>query len=213
MRRSWAACALGGCWLALAPPLARAQSQSLQSQSMQSQAWGMAGLMAQLAQVRAATATFTEQKTLHLLTAPLTDTGTLTYAAPDQLEKKIFAPVPEDFRLQGDAARYTGPDQQVRTFSLRQAPQLAGLVEGIRDVLAGDAPALQRFYAIRLSGGPAHWQLLLRPRDQQLSAYLAWMAVTGSGARITGIDSASGNGDHAEMRVTETLTGTAPHAP
>ncbi len=166
------------------------------------------GLMAQLAKVPAASASFTETKSLALLTTTLRSSGTLSYTAPDYVRKTTLSPAPQDFVLQNSSVTLT-MNGQTKQFTLSQAPQLAGLVEGVRATLAGDLPTLQRYYSLSLSGGPDQWQLLLRPRDSALAKMLAWMSITGDGNRITEIDSADAKGGETKMQVSETIQ----HAP
>ncbi|MDE2390280.1 MAG: outer membrane lipoprotein carrier protein LolA [Rhodospirillales bacterium] len=166
------------------------------------------GLMSALGQVRAASASFTETKTLPLLTTPLQSSGTLDYVAPDYVRKTTTAPAPQNFLLQNGMVTLT-LNGQTQRFTLAQAPQLAGLVEGVRATLAGDLPALQRYYDLSLSGRADHWQLLLRPRDPALAKMLAWMSITGTGDKITEIDSADTKGGETRMQVRETIL----HAP
>ncbi|MDE1896875.1 MAG: outer membrane lipoprotein carrier protein LolA [Rhodospirillales bacterium] len=162
------------------------------------------GLMAQLAEVRAASARFTETKSLALLTTTLQSSGTLDYKAPDYVRKTTTTPAPQNFLLQNGIVTLT-TNGQTQHFTLAQAPQLAGLVEGVRATLAGDLPALRRYYNLSLSGGPEHWQLLLHPRDPALAKMLAWMSITGSGDTITEIDSADAKGGTTRMQVRETI--------
>ncbi len=162
------------------------------------------GLLANLAQVRAASASFTESKSLPLLTTPLQSSGTLDYVAPDYVRKTTTTPAPQNFLLQNGMVTLT-LNGQTQRFTLAQAPQLAGLVEGVRATLAGDLPALQRYYDLSLSGGADHWQLLLHPRDPALAKMLAWMSITGSGNKITEIDSADAKGGETRMQVRETI--------
>ncbi len=183
----------------LPPPTAAAQTAP---------AFTLPALMAQLAKVRASSASFTETKSMPLLTTTLQSSGTLSYAAPDYVRKTTLTPAPQDFTLQNDTVTLS-LNGQIKRFTLSQAPQLAGLVEGVRATLAGDLPALQHYYTLSLSGGPAHWQLLLRPRDPALASMLAWMSITGQDNRITEIDSADAKGGETKMQVNETIQ----HAP
>jgi hypothetical protein len=168
--------------------------------------WGLVTLMHQMAQVKSASAHFSERKTLHVLDAPLIAAGTLTYVAPDYLQKRTLTPSLEIFVLDhGQASLTGGPAGQSQTFSLRGAPQIGGLVEGIRATLTGDLPALEQYYSVELSGDDAAWQLILRPKDPAAARFVAWILIRGSSARITVIDTASGNGDHSEMGVSEDI--------
>jgi Outer membrane lipoprotein carrier protein LolA-like len=198
MRVCWPLGAIG-LLLATTAPLASAQSST---------AWGLEPLMQSLAQVHAASAEFTETKTMAVLKTPLQTSGTLRYVAPDYLRKTVLAPTRQDFVLQNAAVTLTtgGKTQQ---FNLSQAPPLAGLVEGVRATLAGDLPTLQRYYTIALSGSADTWQLLLRPRDAGLSHVLSWLSIRGSENRVTEIDTGGAGGDLTRMSVDETID----HAP
>lgn len=166
--------------------------------------WGMAQLMQTLAGVHAASASFTERENLQMLAAPLLTSGTLHYVAPDYVQKLTTAPAPQNFVLDhGKVTISSGPGSQTRVFSLNQAPQIAGLVEAIRATLAGDLPALQRYYTVQLTGDAAAWQLRLQPRDAGLAHFVNWISVRGSGDRISQIDTASFNGDATQMQVDE----------
>ncbi len=191
---------LAFCGMALLCPLAAAAQTT--------PGFTLPGLMADLAQVRAATASFTETKSLPLLTTSLQSRGTLDYKAPDYVRKTTTMPAPQNFLLQNGIVTLT-MNGQTRRFTLAQAPQLAGLVEGVRASLAGDLPALRRYYNLSLSGGPDHWQLLLHPRDPALAKMMAWMTITGAGDKITEIDSADAKGGETRMQVRETIL----HAP
>jgi hypothetical protein len=165
--------------------------------------WGLGPLMQSLAAVHGADATFTEIKTMALLTTPLRTSGTLRYRVPDYLRKTVLTPSRQDFVLQGNAVTLTIAGRTQR-FDLSQAPSLAGLVEGVRATLAGDLPSLRQYYVIQLSGGAALWQLLLRPRDAALGHVLSWMSIQGSGNRVTEVDTGGAHGDLTRMSVDET---------
>ncbi len=157
-----------------------------------------------LAEVKSATANFTERKTMAVLDAPLVVSGTLSYIAPDWMQKDTLLPVPERFVLSGRQVTMSGgADHQTHIFSLDDDPLIGGLTEGILATLAGNLPGLERVYDVQLTGSQADWQLLLRPKDARLSQMIRWMRIRGSLNRIEAIDTQSGNGDHSEMHVDE----------
>jgi hypothetical protein len=166
-------------------------------------AWGLPQLMASLAGVKAASAQFTERKTMAVLNAPLIETGLLRYQAPDRMEKMTLTPAPENFVLDAGQVSLTGADGRTHSFSLGQAPAIGGLAAGILATLAGDEPALEAIYHVRCSGGPAGWQLLLQPKDPALGKIIDWIAIRGRFADIDEIDTQSQNGDHSEMSIVE----------
>ncbi|MGH6975846.1 MAG: LolA-related protein [Stellaceae bacterium] len=188
-------------WLAATTPVAAAGPAAAADD------WGLPQLMQELAQVKSASAQFTERKTMHTLSAPLVASGTLGYVAPDLIQKVTLAPVPERFVLDGDKIVMTGgPDGQVHKFSLTDYPQIGGLVEGIRATLAGDLPTLGRFYTVQLTGSAADWQLLLQSKDADLVRFVKWIRIQGSGNRIEAIATENSDGDHSEMSIVEDVS-------
>jgi hypothetical protein len=164
--------------------------------------WGLVPLMHALAQVRTASARFTERQTAPVLNAPLISTGTLTYVAPDYLRKATLTPVPEVFTLEhGEVTLTGGASQGTHVFVLAQDPRIAGLVEGIRATLAGDLPALEHFYTVSLTGVQADWQLHLLPKDPSLARFLRAITVSGSQGRIATIDTQSSDGGDSIMSI------------
>ena len=168
--------------------------------------WGLPQLMSGMAAVKTASARFTERKTVPMLDAPLVEAGTLRYAAPDWMEKVTISP-PERFVLNGQLVTLSaGADNQIHVFSLNDDPRIGGLAGGILATLAGDLPALETVYTVRFSGGPAGWQILLRPKNTGLARFISWISISGTENRIAEIDTASGDGGHSEMSVAEDVS-------
>lgn len=166
--------------------------------------WGLPQLMQTLARVKSASAQFTERKTVHMLNAPLVTSGTLTYVAPDHMQKLTASPRPERFALDGDQVTIvSGPDNVTHRFSVADYPQIGGLVEGIRATLAGDLASLHRFYSVQLNGTASDWQLLLEPKDGDLTRFIKWVRIFGSGDRIRAINTEESDGDHSDMTILE----------
>jgi hypothetical protein len=171
--------------------------------------WGLPQLMTWLAQTRSASASFTERETSPVLSAPLTSTGTLTYVAPGYLRKQTSAPVPSIFTLQDGQVTLT-QGGATRRFALDEDPRIAGLVEAIRGTLAGDLPALQRFYDITLAGTPAAWQMTLVPRDPALARFLRAVIIEGAQGQVSLIDTQSADGGESQMSIAPAAASDAP---
>jgi outer membrane lipoprotein-sorting protein len=187
-------------WIALAVPAVAAA----QPAAAAAPPWDLMQLMHALQQVKSASGRFTERKTVHMLNAPLVSSGTLSYVAPDRMQKVTLSPVPERFVLDGDRITMAGgPDQQTHTFALTDYPQIGGLVEGIRATLAGDLPTLDRYYDLQLTGDAASWQLLLQPKDSKLTRFVKSIRIIGSENQIHAIDTEESDGDRSEMSIVE----------
>jgi outer membrane lipoprotein-sorting protein len=164
--------------------------------------WTLATLMASLQQVKSASALFTEHKYVGMLTQPLEASGTLTYVAPNRLEKITGAPATESILLQDDELSGTRSNGDRYSVSLSDHPDIAALVEGVRSTLAGDLPTLQRYYTVASDGTRAGWQLMLTPRDKDVRAKVELIRIVGVDAALQEIDVLEADGDHSEMFVT-----------
>jgi hypothetical protein len=192
--------------LALALSVVAALPAAAQSPTAQAPRWGLPQLMASLQQVKSASGQFVEHKTLRVLNQPLVASGTLLYVAPDQVQKITVSPQRERLALSGDTLTVEGgPDDRTRTMSLASYPEVAAFVEGIRATLAGDLPALERFYTVQLAGDPTSWQIDLQPREERLRKLVQSIRIRGSGDQIRAVDTEQGDGDHSEMSIVEDI--------
>jgi Outer membrane lipoprotein carrier protein LolA-like len=192
--------------LALALLVVVALPAAAQPPTAEAPRWGLPQLMASLQQVKSASGQFVERKTLRVLNQPLIASGTLLYVAPDQVQKITVSPQRERLALSGDMLTVEGgPDDRTRTMSLASNPEVAAFVEGIRATLAGDLPALERFYTVQFAGGPTSWQIELQPRDERLRKLVQWIRIGGSGDLIRAVNTEQGDGDHSEMSIVEDI--------
>jgi hypothetical protein len=164
--------------------------------------WGLVSLMAKLHEVREARAHFTERKYAAMLTAPLETSGTLSYVAPDRLEKITLAPAPESIVLHDDLLTGTEADGKHFSLSLKDRPEIAALVEGVRSTMAGDLATLDRYYSIAFEGNPADWHLALTPLDRSVRDKVDAIRIDGAGTQLTAIEVHEKDGDRSEMVVT-----------
>ncbi|HLZ64828.1 MAG TPA: LolA-related protein [Aliidongia sp.] len=164
--------------------------------------WGLVSLMAKLHAVPAAKAHFTERKYAAMLTAPLETSGTLSYVAPDRLEKITLAPAPESIELQHDLLTGTQANGDHFSVSLGDHPEIGALVEGIRSTMAGDLATLGRYYSIAFDGNPADWHLALTPLDRSVRDKVDAIRIAGAGTQLRAIEVHERDGDRSEMIVT-----------
>jgi hypothetical protein len=141
-----------------------------------------AALVAALKHDAPARTRYTEVRFSGLLDRPLILHGELEYRGPGELGKRVDAPYQEQTTIAGGSASVKRGDRPARTFSLSQAPELEGFLRGFSALLGGDATALQRDFTLAASGGSAHWQLQLKPRDERLARRIAAIEVDGAGA-------------------------------
>jgi hypothetical protein len=168
----------------------------------QEDGWDVAKLMQELGQVKRTQARFVERKYMKVLKAPLESSGTLTYAAPDRLEKRTLKPKPELLTIAGDSLAVEMQGKR-RTLRLQDYPVLWAFVESIRATLGGDQATLERFYAAEVEGGPARWQLYLVPRERSMRQVISQIRIGGGNARIELIEVQETKGDRSVMRIVE----------
>jgi hypothetical protein len=153
------------------------------------------GTMRALAAVREAHATFSEDKAIPELSAPLPSTGTLTWVAPNRLEKHTTWPSEEILRIEGDQLLLQRPEQNIRQeLSLDQSPDIRPFVEAIRSTMAGDLATLQRHFDLRFSPEGSGWRIQLTPLSLRIRAALQLVDLYGEGDRVLRVETRGSDG-------------------
>jgi outer membrane lipoprotein-sorting protein len=166
--------------------------------------WTINDLMRALSQRDHTQAEFTEAKYMRLLSRPLNLRGTLSYRAPDRLEKHTLQPNEEIMLVEGDKLRIQIPVRRIdRTFTMHELPVVWGFVESLRATLSGDRKALERIYSIELEGEVRNWQLTLRPRDPKMARVISEIQIGGAGGRVASFELREAGGDRSVMRIRE----------
>lgn len=160
----------------------------------------LGNLMALLAQRRHGVADFTQTQYLAVLKQPQRSEGVLSYDAPDHLEQRTLKPHPQTAVLDHGMLTLTRASRQ-RTVRLDEYPQLAPLIDSVRATLAGDLPALQRRFEIRLAGDLDHWQLELTPRESGLASGVQRIQINGERDSILQVEVQQGGGDRSLMTI------------
>ena len=193
-----ARCARAALWLFAAA----CASAAVAADSSDPAAWDVQRLMRELAQVKTANARFLERRHLGILTAPLDSSGTLVYIAPDRLEKHTLRPRPESLVLERNELTVESKERnQRRTLVLQDYPVIWAFVESIRATLAGDLPALSRFYQVGLDGGERRWRLSLIPSDPRLQDVVSEIRISGDRNWINAIEMIETGGDRSELTI------------
>jgi hypothetical protein len=193
LQKALAALVIMGCGIQAVLSLSEAETQPVLS---------LPQLLLRLSSVKMAKARFTERKYLHILTAPLEDSGTLIYIAPSVLQKNTLQPKFERLLVDRDTLTIER-ERKTQTLKLADYPQAWSLIEGIRATLAGDIAALDRYYESRLDGSIGSWRLVLRPRDKKMQEVVQSLRIFGTDTRIDRIETEERDGDHTEMTMIE----------
>ena len=156
--------------------------------------------MADLARHKGGRAKFVETRNLALLDKPLVATGELSYTPPDRLEKRTLTPKPELLRLDGDMLSIER-EQQKLSINLASQTEALAFVDSIRGTLSGNRAALEKNYALHLSGTRENWVLTLLPSEPKIAALLLRITVTGSHNQVRSIEYLQADGDRSLLAI------------
>lgn len=162
--------------------------------------WDVTRLFDSLAKERPGRAAFQEKKFLALLDRPVESSGELVFTPPDRLEKRTLAPRPESLTVDRELVTLERAGKR-QTLALREHPQVAVLIEGIRGTLAGDLASLTRTYSAALDGSAARWRLVLRPLDPSLGTLVERIEIAGSQAQVRSVAIFQADGDRSVMTI------------
>jgi hypothetical protein len=139
-------------------------------------------LIARLAKPAPASIAFTEVRFSRLLRAPLIVSGQLSYNSADSMDRQVEQPYREHTAIRGESVRVEREGEQPRSFALKHAPELRGLLSGFSALLAGDAAAIKRSFSVATKGDAASWTIELTPNDARARKRLQQIVVDGSNA-------------------------------
>ncbi|VAW77160.1 hypothetical protein MNBD_GAMMA13-806 [hydrothermal vent metagenome] len=157
-------------------------------------------LMQRLSRIDTLQVHFQEQKTLVLLEVPLTQSGTLTYRAPDYLKKQVEKPRYSLLEIEANRL-HTLDGEEERNFSLDRHPALRAFTEAYRSTLAGDRATLERYYKIQPSGTLEDWQLLLLPKTDAVRKFIRHIRLSGTSSSINSVETLKTSGDSSLMTI------------
>jgi hypothetical protein len=140
-----------------------------------------AELIARLEREAPSTLDFVEVRFSPLLVEPLIVGGELDYENEATLRRRVETPYSETTTISGESVRVER-DGESRTFTLRRAPELRGLLTGMIGLLGGDSAYLSQHFAITPTGDDASWQLDLAPTDDRVRQRLRAITVAGKEA-------------------------------
>jgi len=172
------------------------------SAAAQEEPWDFARLMAQLAQVQATQARYSEVRRVAVLQKPLQLSGTLLYERPALIEKRQILPFNEVIRAEGNWLTVER-EGKTRRIALLNEPLVAALVESLRATLAGDGAELERLYSVRVGGTRQRWTLALTPRELEVAGVVKSIDIAGSGSRIVRLEILEPGGDGSVMTIHE----------
>lgn len=165
-----------------------------------SAAFDIGQLMAELATHKGGRARFVEKRYLAVLDKPLVATGEMTYSPPDYLEKRTLTPKVETVVLDKDILSLER-DKRKLSINLARQPEALAFVDSIRGTLSGNRSALEKNYALHLSGSQDKWVLTLLPSEQKIAALVQRITVSGSRNQVYNIEYLQADGDRSVLAI------------
>jgi outer membrane lipoprotein-sorting protein len=163
-------------------------------------AFGLPDLMKLLAQTRSGEASFTEQRYVRGLDAPLAASGTLSFAAPNRFARHTLKPRAESMTVDGNQLTLVRGGRS-RSMQLDAMPELVGLVEAVRGTLTGNGQVLARHFQPSVSGDLQAWTLELVPLGGSMRAAVAKLRIAGEQGELRRIDIDLTDGDSSTMTI------------
>ena len=157
------------------------------------------GLIARLARPAPASIAFTEVRVSPLLREPLVVSGVLEFSGPGSLDRHVRKPYREDTSIRGESVRVEREGEQSRSFALKRAPELRGLLTGFSSLLSGDAAGLKRSFDVRAQGSDQAWTLQLVPLDARARKRLQKLEIVGHEATPRCFSLLNGDGGASVM--------------
>lgn len=173
----------------------------------QAQAPSLDQLLAQFRAVPGLECRFHEEKQIALLTMPITSEGTVHYARPSRLVRRITSPSPQIVLV--DAGRLQMSEGgRVETIDLASQPVVRSFVETFARLLAGDRAALEATYAMEYapSSSGSTWTLTLRPRSAPLDRFLREIRFEGDGTSLRRMVMSEVSGDVTTTTFSDVVT-------
>jgi hypothetical protein len=141
-----------------------------------------AELIARLARPAPASIMFAEVRFSPLLVEPLVVGGELDYEDGATLRRRVERPYRETTTISGETVRVERDGESARTFALRRAPELRGLLTGMVGLLGGDTAFLNEHFRLAAAGDDDAWRLDLAPTDDRVRQRVRTITVAGSAA-------------------------------
>jgi outer membrane lipoprotein-sorting protein len=162
----------------------------------------VAELMSAFADNTYGTVSFTEKKYISILDLPVESSGELLFVPPARLEKRTLKPKAETLVLDGDALTIERQAQK-HTLQLKDYPEMAAMIVGIRATLAGDREALEQVYHLDLEGSRDRWTLMLTPLAARVAFVLARIRIDGTRNEVRTVEIVLADGDRSVMSVSK----------
>ena len=140
-------------------------------------------LLARLARLQGLRARYREEKRIALLKRPLQSEGSIQFAAPDLLLRRVERPEPATMLLSGETLSVADASG-TRRIDLQGNPIVRHFVLTFVHVLGGDRAALERLYTLGFTRQGDGWRLELTPKQADLARLIRRATLLGRDAVV-----------------------------
>ena len=155
-------------------------------------------LMKLLGQRKQGEVSYQQEDYFAILDQPVSSSGVLMYRAPDRLEKRTLRPKAESLVVEGDELTIQRGHHTYR-MQLSAYPQVAPLIDAMRDTLAGNEAGLERVFKVGLTGSLENWKLRLVPRDKEIARKVSRVEIAGRRDEIRSVEILQVGGDRSVL--------------
>lgn len=139
-------------------------------------------LIRRLAKPAPATIAFAEIRFSPLLQQPIVVAGDLGYIGPTELDRRVTRPYREDTEIRGESVKVRRAGEPERSFALKRAPELQGLLTAFTALLAGNQADIEKQFKLAVRGDEESWRLVLTPVDARVRKRVKQIEIEGRDA-------------------------------
>lgn len=148
-------------------------------------------------------ASYTEKRTITLLTKPIHSSGRIYFQQPNSLLRVVETPHPSRVLIQGSRL-FLGPEGALKEVPSIDNPAVQALINSFVLLLRGDKAALEELFVLSLRREPdSTWLLSLVPKTKDVRGLIQKIEVRGKGLALSTLHVQEASGDHAETRFTK----------
>jgi hypothetical protein len=152
------------------------------------------------AKISESNATYTEERHIHYVTAPVIAAGNLRYQAPDRLEMNVATPKPESFTYKDGVLSVANAGRDI---SVESEALLSALFAALVGTLSGDETRLRDRFDVFFTDTNCSWRMTLVPKQDRVRAKVDGIEIAGNNGSIVELLLKLANGDRSVLTIRE----------
>ncbi len=160
----------------------------------------LADVLSARAKISESNATYTEERHIHYVTAPVMAAGNLRYRAPDRLEMNVATPKLESFIYQDGVLTVANAGRDI---SVESEALLSALFAALVGTLSGDEARLRDRFDVFFTDTDCNWRMTLVPKPERVRAKVDGIEIAGNNGSIVEILLKLANGDRSVLTIRE----------